>query len=119
MNRSMSVIKNLIEQLNDSEEAIGFPKSLLKNYIKIGIKPNEWSLYCLIETLQKEGKEIPHQAELAEMLDMSTRNVQVMIADLKNKGLLETKVIKRENRTIYNFKPMIDMANRYEEQLTS
>lgn len=92
----------------DIGDTVGIPKAILKNFNKLGIKSNEWSLYCLISYLETEGIEVPPQDELGEMIGLSERQVKQIISDLKRKGLLSVNRKKSSNR--YNFKGLIDKA---------
>jgi DNA replication protein DnaD len=103
-------IADMIEQLDETPKHLELSKELVLNYPKIGLKPNEWSFFCLIETLQSDNKEIPNQVELAKMMDMTPRNIQIIISELKAKGLLKTKVIRKENKTIYDFSVLKERA---------
>ncbi|MNV25184.1 hypothetical protein D3C71_1162730 [compost metagenome] len=91
-------------------DTIKVPKLILKNFKEIGIKPNEWSFYCLISYLQAEGQEIPSQPELGAMMGLSERQVKNIIADLKNRGLLKVKRAMKGKGPVYDFKPLFQKA---------
>ncbi len=91
-------------------DTISVPKLILKNFKEIGIKPNEWSFYCLISYLQADGQEIPSQPELGAMMGLSERQIKNIIADLKSKSLLTVKRAKKGNGPVYDFKPLFQKA---------
>jgi Mn-dependent DtxR family transcriptional regulator len=86
-------------------------KTIIRNFGRLGIKPNEWSLYCIISYLATERKEMPPQDEIGHMLGLSERQVKQIIADLKKKGLLSVDRTKKA-RNKYNFKGLIDKAKQ-------
>lgn len=94
--------------LKDEPDVVGIPKAIIKNFSKLGIKSNEWSLYCLISYIETEGMDMPTQQELGSMLGLSERQVKQIIADLKKKGFLSVK--RKQSKSVYNFKGLLDTA---------
>ncbi|WP_336784129.1 hypothetical protein [Paenibacillus illinoisensis] len=91
-------------------DTISVPKLILKNFKEIGIKPNEWSFYCLISYLQADGQEIPSQPELGAMMGLSERQIKNIIADLKNKDMLTVKRARKGSGPVYDFDPLFRKA---------
>lgn len=110
----MSASPFLISINREDKDTVGLPKLVIKNFHKIGLKPNEWYFYSFISYLESERKPIPPQEELAEMLGFSERQLKEIVASLKRKGLLQ--VNRNKNKKKYNFKPLIDRAKRAERE---
>lgn len=104
----------LINFDKDEFQTVEVPKLIIKNFRELGIRPNEWQLISLLCYLESEGKTIPSQDELAEMMGLTERPFKQIIASLKSKGLLEVKR-QRKAPTKYNFKPLLDRALQLEQ----
>lgn len=95
---------------------VPFPKYLVRNYTKLGVKPSEWSFYCQIQYLYEEGLEIPSQAEIGQMMGLTERAVKYLISDLRNKGFLNVRSREKKNGTMYDFQPLLNKAREFEMQ---
>jgi len=92
-------------------ETIPIGKNVIKNLSKIGLKPNEFTLFCLITYFNTDSREMPTQDELGEMIGLSERQIKQIIADLKRKGFL---IVNRKKSITYDFSPLLNMANHLE-----
>jgi hypothetical protein len=96
---------SIINELKNESDQVVIPYQLISTAFLIGMKPNEWTVFTLIESINREGREIPSVKELAVTIGLSERQLHMILTEMRDKNYVE--VIKQGKKNVgYDFSPL-------------
>jgi len=97
-------LDSIISELKNDSDQITVPYQFITTAFLIGMKPNEWTVFSLIESINKEGRVMPSVKELGQIIGLSERQLHMILTDMREKNYLE--VIKKGKKNVgYDFSP--------------
>lgn len=100
------------------------PNLVLRYYQALGIEHGEWGLICTLMSFKHDHRNpYPHQETLAEILNVSIRQVRKWTQSLASKGLLNLerrihRTTRRLGSLVYNFEPLIEKTIEFGNENT-